>query len=131
ILTTTYVAAIQKVVPVPTVSADARRGTKVYRLDQVKKYMVVVQVDADEKGRPRVRVEKEEVAVLGGDGRSVDVDKLATVLRPLVRGDPPKSEMLLDARGVSWGTVIAVQDAAKTAGVRVVHFLVQSQKKTK
>src|SRR5262249_2852599 len=52
-MTATYAVAMQKVVPVPTVT---ERGTRIYDHKAVKERMVIVQLDLDERGRPRVRV---------------------------------------------------------------------------
>ena len=34
-----------------------------------------------------------------------------------------KREMLFEAVGVSWGTAVAIQDAAKGAGITQIHYL--------
>ncbi|HYT88555.1 MAG TPA: hypothetical protein VEL76_07590, partial [Gemmataceae bacterium] len=56
------------------------------------------------------------------DGRSLDADKFREALLPYVRGEDHKTEVLLRTRDVSWGTVVAIQDAARAAGVRVVKY---------
>jgi biopolymer transport protein ExbD len=124
ILTTSYAATVQKVVPVPTVK-DQSAKVKVLKLDDVKKRMIRVQAYL-EQGRPVVRVENQTVDVLAADGRTLDGAKLSQAFGPFVRGDDRRSEVLLDARGVSWGTVIAIQDAAKAAGVHTIHHLVRN-----
>jgi biopolymer transport protein ExbD len=126
ILTTTYAAAVQKVVPLPTVKADGPK-TKVVRLEDVKKRMIRVQAYLD-RGKPVLRVENQTVDVLGADGTSIDPDKLRDALRPFVRGEDGKTEVLLDARGVTWGDVIAIQDGAKAARVHTIHHLLRRSK---
>lgn len=127
ILTTTRATALQKMVPLPTITSDAKKGTKVYRAEQVEKYMVRVQATAGADQQPVIRIidsaGNKDLDVLQADGKTVDVEKLRGKFEPYVRVNPLKIEMALDARGVSWGTVVAIQDAAKGAGIRVVHHL--------
>jgi biopolymer transport protein ExbD len=122
ILTTTRSVAVQKIIPLPSVT-DAKKGTKVYQADQVKKYMIRLQVvNSPDKGF-EFRVEGQSADLLNADKKTLNKEKLAKLLQPLVRGQPPKTEMVLDAPDISWGLVVAIQDAAKSAGVRVVHHL--------
>ncbi len=123
ILTTTYAATVQKVVPIPTAKEDGSKA-KVVRVEDVKKRMIRVQAYL-EQGKPVLRVENQTVDALAADGQSIDPDKLSDALRPLVRGDDHRTEVLLDARGVTWGAVIAIQDGAKAAGVHTVHHLLR------
>lgn len=121
ILTTTRTVAVQKIIPLPTLT-DAKKGTKVYQADQVKKYMIRLKVaGAGEKGTS-FHLESQAVEVMNPD-KTLNKEKLAKALGPLVRGQTPKTEMVLDAQDVSWGMVVSIQDAAKAAGVRVVHHL--------
>jgi biopolymer transport protein ExbD len=122
ILTTTYAAAVQKVVPLPTVKGEGPK-TKVVRVEDVKKRMIRVQAYL-ERGKPLVRVENQTVDALTADGAGIDPDKLSGVLQPFVRGEA-KMEVLLDARGITWGDVIAIQDGAKAAGVHTIHHLLR------
>jgi biopolymer transport protein ExbD len=128
ILTTAHATAIQKVVPVPTVSVDQKTGRHKVLADQVKKYMVQVRASADSQGKPVLQVEGKTVDVWRDTDGSLDEDKLVGLLRPFVQGTPPRTEMLLDAQGVWWGLVIAVQDAARAAGIRTVHHLSRGEK---
>lgn len=122
ILTTTHATAVQKLVPLPTAPVDVKKGVRPVSGAQVKKYMIRVQALVDAAGKPLVRVEEQPADVVRPDG-TVDVEKLGGILRPHVRGEAVKTELLLDARGVNWGQVVAIQDAARLAGVRVVHHL--------
>jgi len=125
ILTTTYAAAVQKVVPMPSVKSDEGKARTV-RTEDIKKRMIRLQVHGDKGGGPvSFRLENQPVAVLAEDGKTLDGDKLRDALRPYVRGENGKHEVLLDARDISWGMVIAIQDAAKSAGVRTVHHVLR------
>jgi biopolymer transport protein ExbD len=126
ILTTTYAAAVQKVVPMPTVKADAEGNkVRVVRPDEVKKRMIRLQAERDPTGKLVIRLENQPISAAAEDGQKLDGDKLSDALKPYVRGENGKNEMILDARGISWGTVIAIQDAAKAAGVRTVHHVLR------
>jgi biopolymer transport protein ExbD len=127
-LTTSYAAAVQKLVPLPTVPTDKAKAPHVLRRDQVKRDMISVEARADKTGKPVIRVENQAMTVLREDGRTLDGPRLTEALRPYVRGEPRKTEMVLDARDVPWGLVIAIQDAAKAAGVNVIHYLVQKKR---
>jgi biopolymer transport protein ExbD len=125
-LTTTYVAAVQKTVPLPTPD-EQTSGVKRVRADQVKRQMIRVEASADKSGKVTVRVEKQTVTVMGTDGRTLDADRFREALLPYVHGPERKTEMLLDARAVLYGTVIALQDAARSAGVRVVNYPIRKK----
>jgi biopolymer transport protein ExbD len=126
-LTTTYVAAVQKVVPLPTVDEQKKTGVTKLRADQVKRQMIRVQATGDKSGKLTVRVEGQTRAVVQSDGKTLDHSKFRDALWPYTHGEERKTEMVLDARDVTWGTVIALQDAAKDAGVRVVHHRVKKR----
>jgi biopolymer transport protein ExbD len=122
ILTTTRSVAVQKIVPLPTIT-DAKKGTKVYQAEQVKKYMIRLQAVGEPGGALKLMLEGQPISAMSPDGKSPDKTKLRDLIHPLTRGQPPKTEMLLDAQNVSWGNVVAIQDAAKSAGIRIVHHL--------
>ncbi|MCI0638557.1 MAG: biopolymer transporter ExbD [Gemmataceae bacterium] len=121
ILTTTYAAAVQKVVPLPSMKADAKKARPITPAE-VKNRMVRLQAFLDKAGRPMLRLENQTIHALTQDGQSVDPDKLRDALVPYVRGPDRKTEMLLDAREISWGTVIAIQDGARAAGIQMIHL---------
>ena len=129
ILTTAHATAIQKVVEVSNV--DPATGNRVLLPGQVKKFMVQVQVHPDTKGNPVMAVEGRPADVWRGPDRELDEDRLIGLLRPYVQGEPPRTDMVLDAERVSWGLVIQIQDAARAAGIRVVHHLNRRPEKTK
>jgi biopolymer transport protein ExbD len=124
ILTTAYATAVQKVVPMPAIKSEADDGkVRVVRPDEVKKRMIHLQAQGDAAGKLVFRLENAPISVLSEDGRTLDGDKLRKALEPHVRGQDGKHEVILDAQGISWGMVIAIQDAARSAGVRTVHHL--------
>lgn len=126
ILTTTYSAAVQKVVPIST-TREGKGKVRVISPDDIHRHMIRMNASLDPAGNPVVRVENREVNVLADNGKAIDVNKLRDELKPYVKGQDRKTEMLLDARGINWGTVIAIQDAAKAAGVQTVHHLVRKK----
>jgi biopolymer transport protein ExbD len=123
ILTTTYAATVQKVVPLPTVKADAK--VKTIRVGDVKQRMIRVQALL-EQGKPVLRVENQTSDVLAAGGTSIDPDRVRAALLPYASGSDRRSEVLLDARGITWGDVIAIQDGAKAAGVQTIHHLLRN-----
>ena len=126
-LTTSYLEAVQKVVPLPTVHEREKKGAKVVRADQVKRQMIRVQAYGDKAGKLTVRIENQTMPVVQSDGKTLDASRFRDALAPYTHGADAKTQMLLDARDVSWGTVIALQDTAKSAGVRVVNHLVKKR----
>jgi biopolymer transport protein ExbD len=116
ILTTSY-AALQKVLPMPGVSAKKVEGPPTVRPEQVKEFMI--KVDAfQENGKLIIKVE----------GETVDPENLVPVLTSRVKRSR-KTELLINAKGVDWGVVVMIQDAAKGAGVEKLHF--QEPERTK
>jgi biopolymer transport protein ExbD len=125
ILTTSYMTLVQKVVPLPAVKSDESKAVKVVRPDDVKKFMVRVQAYHDSAGRPVVKVENQSADVVTSDGKLIDPDKMRQALGPYVRGDDRKTQVLLDARDVSWENVIRLQDGARAAGIQQVRYLLK------
>lgn len=123
ILTTTYGAMVQKVVPLPTVKSESK-NPRVVTAKDVKERMIRLKVYLDAGGKTMVRLENQNVNVIDADGALAPA-LLTEALRPYVRGDDRKTEILLDATEVSWGTVIAIQDAAKGAGVHTIHHVLK------
>lgn len=124
ILTTTYVTTVQKVVEVPTLKMDGSAVQKVSAA-RVKDKMIRLQASLDSAGKLVIRLENQTIAAAGADGATLDPAKLREALTPYVQGAERKREVLLDARDITWGTVIAIQDAAKSAGVHTVHHLLK------
>jgi biopolymer transport protein ExbD len=126
ILTTTYATAVQKVVPLPTLKSEGKK-TRLVSVKEVKDRMIRLQASVDAAGKPALRLENQPVQVLAADGQTIDPAKLRDALKPYVSGADRKTEIILDARDISWGTVIAIQDAAKAAGVHTVHHLLKRE----
>jgi biopolymer transport protein ExbD len=124
-MTTTYAVAVQKTVPMPTLPEDQKAKTKVPTISAEKVRQKMVRIDAklDAKERPVILVENLKVDVVKADG-SLDSDKMRSELMKYTHGLPPREEVLLDAEGVTWGLTVAIQDAAKSAGVRIIHHRV-------
>jgi biopolymer transport protein ExbD len=121
-MTTTYAVAVQKTVPLPTLKEEEKKKiVRTVRADQIPKQMVRIDAKLDAKGKPMILVENRKVSVLNADD-TLDGEKLRDELLPLTRGTPRRDEVLLDAEGVTWGLVVAVQDAARSAGVNMIHY---------
>lgn len=117
ILTTSY-AAIQRVLEMPATSTR-RPGDKVSVVPKARVQQFTIQVQARlEGGKPVIRVE----------GEPVDPKLLLPALRRFVR-ETNKTEILIDAEGVDWGTVVGIQDAAKGAGVMKAHHVLKEARK--
>lgn len=125
ILTTTYAAAVQKVVPLPAIKADGKKARPV-KLEEIKKRMIRLVVARDKAGVPVVRLENQNIAVFAPDG-ALDHDKLRDAIKPYTKGEDGKTEIIFDAKDISWGHAIAIQDAAKSAGIRTIHYLLRKK----
>lgn len=122
ILTTSYVTAVQKVVPLS--GTREGKGVRVVKAAEVKNKMVRLQASHDPGGKLSIRVENQTIDATAADG-SLDPEKLASSLQSFLSAGERKTEMLLDARDVTWGTVIAIQDGARAAGIQKVHHLLR------
>jgi biopolymer transport protein ExbD len=121
-MTTTYAVAVQNMVPLPTTHEEETvKKVKSVPMDRVLLRMVRIDLKADAKGKPEILVEGLKVNVLKADD-SLDHDRLRDELLKFTRGVPKREEVLLDAKGVTWGLVVAVQDAARDANVRMIHY---------
>jgi biopolymer transport protein ExbD len=119
-LTTSYVAAVQKVVPLPAQAPEKNKiPARIISPKLVAQSMIRVEASLDRGGKPVIRVQNRPVSVVREDG-TLDGPRLTAELRPYVSGEH-RTEMLLDAREISWGMYIAIQDAAKAAGVTMIH----------
>jgi hypothetical protein len=73
-----------------------------------------------------VRVENQTVKdVVASGGTKIDAEKIYDALRPYVKGEDHKTEVLLDARGITWENVIQIQDGARAAGVQMIRHLLK------
>lgn len=98
ILTTSYVAAVQKVVPLS--GKQEGKGIRVVKAAEVKNKMVRLQASQDAAGKLTIRVENQTIDATGADGQSLSPEKLAEAMQPFLTGGERKTEMLLDARRV-------------------------------
>lgn len=122
ILTTTYAMAVQKVVDVPTPQKDGKKA-RIVQVKDVRQRMVQLRAYLEQQsGKPVVQVENTTRDVVNADG-SINKSKLAEELRREAKGEVNKTELLLDARDISWGTFIAIQDAARSAGIEKINQL--------
>jgi biopolymer transport protein ExbD len=121
ILTTSYAAAVMKVIPLASAHHD-KKGTPKITQKEVKR---MISVEASKRGgKIHIRIEGQtQHDVLAADG-SLDADKLRAAFKTHTSGADRKTEMLLDAHDIDWGTVVRIQDHAKAAGVvSVTHKL--------
>ncbi len=124
-ITAAYAALVQKSVPLPMTKADSK-GIRIVRVDEVKSKMITVQAYHDQEGKPVVLVQNQRVKdVLLVDGVTIDADKVRDAVRPYVKGEDHKTEVLLDARDITWENTIQIQDGARAAGVQMVHHLLK------
>jgi biopolymer transport protein ExbD len=118
ILTTTYDLFLQKVVPMS--QTKAQKDNIEVSADQVEKFMI--QVQAHQQGKKcTIYVENKELPVWQEATQEVNRERLKDTLEDWVRRTN-KREMLFEAVGISWGTAIAIQDAAKGAGINQIHY---------
>lgn len=121
ILTTSYAAAVMKVIPLATAAAD-KKGVQTITPKMARERMIRVEA-SKRNNKMHIRVQDQSHDVLTADG-SLDGRKLEAVLKPYTSGADRKIEMLLDARDIDWGTVVRIQDHAKAAGIlNVTHKL--------
>lgn len=111
ILTTAYVA-LQSMLEHPDTGNKAK-GAVVVQQDQVDKTMIKVRIST-EGGKPVFRVED----------KVVPQEKLADELSRSASQSSKRIVLLEIDEGTSHGSVIAVQDAAKGAGVTKVNYVV-------
>ncbi len=117
-LTTTY-AELQKMIGTPDLAADDGK-VPVLRIDQVARLTIPVRVTM-ERHRPVIRIGQQEV----------DRDSLVPVLARLQKSSH-NTAMLLDyQREVPHGTVVAIEDAARTAHINKVLVVVPKDELTK
>lgn len=122
ILTTSYATAVLKVIPLQS-AGEGSKGVRTIKADEAKKRMVEVEALVGSNGKLVVRVEGQSREVVTDDGK-LDGAKLQAAIKEYTHGADRKTEMLLKARGLDWGTVVALQDNAKAAGIHnVIHAL--------
>ena len=110
ILTTSY-QTLERVLAMPKSKTDDPAALKVVAQERVENYMILVKA-RKEGGNPVIWVE----------GEKVPEGELKAALSREAR-KAKKQELLLDADGVDYGTVIKIIDAAGGANIEQVHFL--------
>jgi biopolymer transport protein ExbD len=111
ILTASY-AALQRVLQLPS-TKQAADGPTVVSKERVQQFTIQLQL----------RKQGEET-IVRVEGQPVTLAELPRALARRV-AESQRSELVLDIEGVEWGTVVAVQDIAKGAGIERVHYLVK------
>ena len=118
ILITSYVA-LQKVLEMPDYTTKDVDGKIVPVKKPQRLYDLTIKVKAvEEDGKPVIYVEEKKV------GLESLVDELHSYVRKT-----QKTQLLIDAQKVDWGTVVAIQDAAKGAGIERAYLLNQRRSK--
>jgi biopolymer transport protein ExbD len=117
IMTASY-AALQKVLPMPDFSSQKVQGPLKLTKDRIDRAIIKVRAVQESSG-PAIYIED----------KAVPVEGLRDGFNQYVR-DTHKTEAMLEAQGVSWGTVVAIQDAAKAAGISKVYALVNPRTRT-
>ena len=112
-LTASY-AAIQRVLEMPS-GARKASGRLVYSPDQVRELLIKVTARPGENGETVYQVETEPV----------DEKYLRHAIAKYVK-EKGRTELVIDAKGVEWASVVAIQDAAQGAGVTRALYLKES-----
>ena len=112
-LTASY-AAIQRVLQMPS-GARKASGRLVYSKDQIKELLIKVTARPGDDGETVYHVEGEESAE----------KNLRFMIAKYVK-EKGKTELVIDAKGVEWASVVAIQDAAQGAGVQRALYLKES-----
>ncbi|MCS7167614.1 MAG: biopolymer transporter ExbD [Gemmatales bacterium] len=113
ILTMTYLE-LTKALMLPPVPTDTPEAIPRVSRQQVEQTMI--RIRAERQGN------RELVFV---DGQEVPLEDLVNALTRIAR-QSRKNEILLEDRGVSWGTTVKILDAATGANIRKVHFALSS-----
>ncbi len=112
-LTASY-AAIQRVLEMPS-GARKASGRLVYTKEKIDELLIKVTARPGEGGETTYHVEGEEVAE----------KNLRFVISKYVK-QKGKTELVIDAEGVEWASVVAIQDAAQGAGVQRALYMKKS-----
>jgi biopolymer transport protein ExbD len=110
ILTTTY-ETIRKVIDAPGTALQQDKNSSLPKIDAEKAKRMVKVKAYKENGKTTIEVE----------GQPVEEKDLERVLSRWISDQ--RNEVLIDAKDVEWGTLVAIQDAAKGAGAVKGHFL--------
>jgi biopolymer transport protein ExbD len=125
VLTASYAAAVQKVIPLSRVEKDdEKKGIVVVQPPIVERFMIRLAAKQDKAGNVHIVVENKELPVWNKSDKSLDREKLKHEIADWVRRTG-KREMLFEAQNISWGTAVTIQDTAKEAGVNRIHYPVE------
>lgn len=105
ILTTSY-AALQKLLEMPKNTSRNPAGQLVFTPEKVKNLLIKVELRKNPAGAAEILIEDQ----------IVPENELVAAFRRLMK-DTQKSSIVIFDKGAEWGTSVAVQDAAKEAGV--------------
>jgi biopolymer transport protein ExbD len=122
ILTTSYAVAVLKVIPLEGKN-ESKSGIKTLSPNEAKK-RIRVEATKSPAGKIEIRIENQSRDVLDAHGK-LDPAKLTAALREYTHGADRRTELLLDAKGIDWGTVVALQDAAKAAEIRKIDHVLR------
>src|SRR5207249_7291902 len=113
-LTASY-AAIQRVLIMPS---GARKASErlAYTPQKVDELLIKVSARPGEGGQTIYKVESQEV----------DEKFLKTVIENYVK-QTGKTQLVIDAKGVEWAAVVAIQDAAQGAGIQRALYLKETK----
>src|SRR6266849_8342206 len=112
-LTASY-AAIQRVLEMPS-GARKASGRLVYSKEKIDELLIKVTARPGEGGVTSYKVEGEEV----------DERFLRSAIEKYVK-QKGKTELVIDAEGEEWASVVAIQDAAQGAGVQRALYMKKS-----
>src|SRR6516165_8546012 len=105
ILTTSF-STLQKVLDMPGASPQTLQGLPVRKAEDLQKFTIMVTAQ-QENGKPVIRVENQVT----------EPANLMTELNSFVKAKRVTEVLLMASDDVDWGTVVAIQDAAKGAGI--------------
>jgi len=127
ILTASYAAAVQKVIPLSRIEKDQKgKAIREVHNTMVSNFMIRLAAHQDKSGRVHIVLESKDLPVWNHTDKALDREKLKDAIAEWVRNTrQPKREMLFESRNISWGTAVTIQDAAKAAGVNRIHYLVE------
>ena len=124
--TTSYAVAVLKVIPLEGRN-KTDTGIPILKPEDVKK-RIQVEATKTATGPLQIRIENQAQDVLDAKGK-LDPAKLTAALRQYTHGADRRTDMLLNSRGLDWGTVVALQDAAKAAEIRTIDHVLPKESK--
>jgi biopolymer transport protein ExbD len=127
VLTASYAAAVQKVIPLSRVEKDDQgKKITVVKPPIVERFMIRLAAHQDKAGDVHVVLEDKDLSVWNKADKSLDRAKLKDAIAAEVRkAGNIRRELLFESQNVSWGTAVTIQDTAKAAGINRIHYLVE------